>query len=164
MGQKIRGRQHGSRGEAHMLRDHRRMVVATARQIGGQFGVGEGVRIDGLQLAVFGNGSRFAVGVPVVKLLAPKLARKDLLGARKALWDLRVRRRQHLIVAEAVHVADLETVDQQPVETSKIVGASLESRRMGLLKVARQRARQVHWVLLPRSWSRRFKSWYCRRV
>ena len=134
MGQKIRGRQHGTSGEAHVLRDHGRMVVATACQIGDQFGVREGVRIHGLQLAVFRNGCRFAVRVPVVKLLSPKLVRKDLLGTRKALRDLRVRRRQHLIVAEAVHVADLETVDKQPVEAGKIVGTSLERKADGSLE------------------------------
>ena len=132
-------------------------MVATARQIGDQFGVGEGVRIDSLQRAVFRDGGRFAVRVPVVKLFAPKLARNDLLGTRKALRNLRVRRRQNLVVAEAVHVADLETVDEQPVETGKIVGASLEGSRMGLLKIARHRARKVHRVLRPRSWPGRFK-------
>ena len=90
--------------------------------------------------------------------------REDLFGALKALGDFGVRRRQHLVVAEAVHVADLETVDEHPVEAGEIVGASLEGGRMGLLEVARHRAREVHRVLLPRSWSRRFKSGVGRRV
>src|SRR5258706_15250949 len=121
----VSGRQHGTSGEAHVLCDHRRMVVATACQIGDQLGVREGVWIHGLQLPVFRNGDRFAVRVPVEKLLSPKLVRKDLLGTREALGDLRGRHRQHLIVAEAVHVAGLETVDKQPVATGKNVGPSL---------------------------------------
>jgi len=62
--------------------------------------------------------------------------RKDLLGTRNALRDLCVRRRQYLIVTEAVHVADLETVDKQPVEAGKIVGTSLEGRPLNLISDA----------------------------
>src|SRR4051812_35805889 len=140
------------------------MVVATACQIGDQLGVSEGVRLHGLQLPVFRNGGRFAVRVPVEKLLSPELIFYDLLGTCKALGDLRGRRGQHLLVTEAVHVAHLKAIDKQPVETGKIVSTSLEGRRMGFLKVESHRTRKVHWVLLPRSWSRRFKSRYCRRL
>ncbi|MEJ2376967.1 MAG: hypothetical protein P8Y71_16650 [Pseudolabrys sp.] len=50
MGEEVTGRQHSTSGETHVLGDHRRMVVAAVRQIGDQFGIGENVRIDGLQL------------------------------------------------------------------------------------------------------------------
>ena len=79
VGEEIPGRQHGTGGKAHVLRDHRRMVVAAARQIGDEFRVGEGVRIDGLQLPVHGNRGWFAVLVPIAKLLPPELLLKDLL-------------------------------------------------------------------------------------
>ena len=56
VGEEVPGGDHGAGGEAHVLGDHGRMVVAAARQIGDQLRVGEGVRIDGLQLPVRGNG------------------------------------------------------------------------------------------------------------
>ena len=76
-----------------------------------------------LQLAVRGNGGRLAILVPVAELLAPELLREDLLGALEALGDLGFGRRQHLVVAEALHVADLEAVDEHPVEAGEVVGA-----------------------------------------
>ena len=93
VGEEVPGREHGTGGEAHVLGDHGRMVVAAARQIGDQLRVGEGVRIDGLQLPVRGNGGWFAILVPVAKLLPPELLREDLFGALKALGDFGVRSR-----------------------------------------------------------------------
>ena len=162
--EEVPGRDHGTCGEAHVLGDHGRMVVAAARQIGDQFRVGEGVRIDGLQLSVRGNGGWFAVLVPVAKLLPPELLREDLFSALKALGDFGVRSRQHLVVAEAVHVAHLEAVYEHPVEAGEVVGAPLEGGGMGLLEVARHRAREVHGVLLPRSWPWRVKTEFGRGV
>src|SRR5207247_764303 len=144
---------HGPGSEAHVLGDHSRMVVAAARQINAQFRIGERVRIDALQLPVPGHGGWFPLFVPVAKLLPPELLRDDLFSALKALGDLGVRSWQHLVVAEAVHVADLDAVDEQPVEAGEVVGAPLEGGRLRLLEVARHGAREVHWVLLPRSWS-----------
>ena len=164
MGEEVPGWEHGTGGEAHVLGDHGRMVVAAARQIGDQLRVGEGVRIDGLQLPVRGDGGWFAILVPVAKLLPPELLREDLLGALKALGDLGVRSRQHLVVAEAVHVADLEAVDEHPVEAGEVVGAPLEGGGMRLLEVARHRAREVHGVLLPRSWPWRLETEFGRGV
>jgi hypothetical protein len=140
------------------------MVVAAARQIGDQLRVGEGVGIDGLQPPVRGNGGWFAILVPVVKLLPPELLREDLFSALIAPGNFGVRSRQHLVVAEAVHVADLEAVDEHPVEASEVVGAPLEGGGMRLLEVARQRAREVHGVLLPRSWPGRLKTEFGRGV
>src|SRR5258706_12156085 len=71
-------REHGAAGEAHVLRDHGRMVVAAARQKGDQLRVGESGCIDGLQLPVRGDGGRLVLLVPVAKLLAPELLREDL--------------------------------------------------------------------------------------
>ena len=105
MGEEIPGGKHGAGGEAHVLGDHGRMVVAAARQIGDQLRIGEGVRIDGLQLPVRGDGGWLAFLVPVAKLLPPELLREDLFGALKALGDFGLRRRQHLVVAEALDVA-----------------------------------------------------------
>jgi hypothetical protein len=85
--EEVPGRQHGSCRKAHVLGDHRRMVVAAARQIGDQFSVGESVRIDGLQLSVDGNGRWFAALVPIAKLLAPQLLREDLFSALKG-WGI----------------------------------------------------------------------------
>jgi hypothetical protein len=72
--------EHGTGGEAHVLGDHVRMVVAAARQIADQLRIGEGVRIDGLQLPVRGYGGWFAILVPVAKLLPPELPREYLLA------------------------------------------------------------------------------------
>ena len=162
--EEVPGREHGTGGEAHVLGDHRRMVVAAALQIGDQLRVGEGVRIDGLQLPVRGDGGRFAILVPVAKLLPPELLREDLFGALKALGDFGLRGRQHLVVAEAVHVADLEAVDEHPVEAGEVVGAPLEGGGMHLLEVARHRAREVHRVLLPGSRPGRLKTEFGRGV
>ena len=162
--EEVPGREHGTGGEVHVLGDHGRMVVAAARQIGDQLRVGEGIRIDGLQRPVRGDGGWFAILVPVAKLFPPELLREDLLGALKALRDLGVRSRQHLVVAEAVHVADLEAVDEHPVEAGEVVGAPLEGGGMRLLEVARHRAREVHGVLLPRSWPGRLETEFGRGV
>jgi hypothetical protein len=122
------------------------MVVAAACQIGDQLRVGQAVRIDALQLPVRGNGGGFAMFVPVAKLLAPGLLRKDLFGACKAFGDFGLWSRQHLVVAE-----DLQAVDEHPVEAREVVGALLEGGRMRLLEVACHRTRKVHGVLLPRA-------------
>src|SRR5205823_6505934 len=75
--------------------------------------------------------------------------------------DFCVRRRHDLAVAETLDVACLETVDEHPVEAGKVVGASFDGSRMDLLEVARHRAREMHWVLRPRSWARRLKIEFC---
>ncbi len=158
MCEEVAYREHGAAGEAHVLRDHGRMVVAAARQKGDQLRVGESVCIDGLQLPVRGDGGRLVLLVPVAKLLAPELLREDLLGACEALGDFGLRSRQHLVVAEAVHVADLEPVDEQTVEAGEVVRAPLEGGGMRLLEITRHRTREVHGVLLPRSRPRRVES------
>src|SRR5207248_3052321 len=111
------------------------VVVAAARQIGDQLRIGEGVRIDGLQLPMRGNGGRFAILVPIAKLLPPELPREYLFSALRALGDFCIRSRQHLVVAEALDEADLEAVDEHPVEAGEVVGAPLEGGRMRLLEV-----------------------------
>src|SRR5258708_29577381 len=98
------------------------------------------------------NGGWFAIFVPVAKLLPPQLLREDLFSALNALGDFRLRSRQHLIVAESLHVAYLETVDEHPIEAREVIGAPFERCGMGFLEVARHRAREMHGVLLPRSW------------
>jgi hypothetical protein len=55
MCKEVPGWNHGTGGKAHVLGNHGRVVVAATRQIGHQLCVGEGVRIDGLQLSVGGN-------------------------------------------------------------------------------------------------------------
>ena len=143
--------------KVHVLGNHGRVVVATARQISDQFRIGQGVGIDSLQRPVNGNGGWFAILVPVAKLLAPELLREYLLSAVEALADFRLRSRQHLVIPEAPDIADLETVDQHPVQPSEVVGAPPERGRMGLLEVARHRAREMDGVLLPRPLPRRVK-------
>src|SRR5438105_1361426 len=140
------------------------MVVAAARQIGDQLRVGEGIRIDSLQLPVRCNGGWFAILVPVAKLLPPELLHEDLFRALKALGVFRVRSGQKLVIAEAIHVADLEAVNEHPVEAGEVVGATLEGGGMRLLEIERHRARKVHGILRPRSWSRRLKTEFSRGV
>src|SRR5262245_415438 len=95
---------------------------------------------------------------PLLELLAPELLREDLFSALKALGDFRVWSRHHLVVGEAFHVAALEAVDDHPVEAGEVVGAPPEGEGMRLLEVARQRAREVHRVLLPRPRPCRFET------
>src|SRR6187455_1497616 len=106
------------------------MVIAAALQIGKQLRIREGVRIDGLQLPVRGNGRWFAILVPVAQLLPPELLRKDLFSATKALRDFGLRCRKHLVVAETIYVADLQAVDEQPVEAVEVSSAPREGGRM----------------------------------
>jgi hypothetical protein len=125
------------------------MMVAAAYQIGDQLGVGELVWSDGLQLPVRGNSGWFAMFVPIAKLLPPQLLRENLFGTFKSLGYFGLRGRQDLTIAEAVYVAHLQTVDEQPVEAGEVVGALLEGRGMSLLEVARHRARHVYGILRP---------------
>ena len=83
MRQEIADRQHGAGREAHVLRHHRRMVVAAARQIGDQFGVGERVRIDRLQFPMLGDRRGLVRLVPVAQLLAPELLPKTCSARSK---------------------------------------------------------------------------------
>src|SRR5262245_53913891 len=153
----ISGRKHGAGSEAHVLGKHGRMVVATTRQVSDELSVGERVWIDRLQFPMLSNGSRFAFFVPLTKLLAPELLRKNLFGALGTLGDFGLRGRKHLAVADAVHIAHLEAVNKQPVEPGEVIGALLEGRGMCLLPIARHRAGKVHGVLGPRSRSGRLK-------
>ena len=153
---------HGGGGEAHMLGEHGGMVVAAAPQIGHELRIGKGIRIDGLQLPVHGDRGWFAFLVPVAKLLPPDLQREHLFGALKALGNFSLWRRQHLLVAEALDIAHPETAREHPVKAREVACARLEGRGMGLLKVARQRSREVHRVLLPRSWPWRIERKLCR--
>ena len=104
-----------------------------------------------------GNRGRFAILIPIAKLLPPELLCENLFGALKPIGNFGIRDRQHLAVAEAVHIAHLKAVDKQSVETGKVVGAFLQCGWMRLLEVACHRAWHVHRVLHPRPWSRRFK-------
>jgi len=54
---------------AHVLRDHRRVVVAAAREIVGQFLVGQRVRVNRLDRPVRGDPRRLDRRVPIVELL-----------------------------------------------------------------------------------------------
>ena len=164
MCEKIPGWGQGTGSKAHVLGDHGRVVIPAACQIGHQLCIRESVRSDGLQLPVFGNGRWFAALVPIAKLLPPELLRKDLFSALKAFRDFAVRSRQDLIIAEAVHIADLDAVDQHPVEAGEVVGAPLEGGGMRLLEVAGHRAREVDRVLLPRSWPWWLKTEFTRGV
>src|SRR6185369_14832846 len=109
----------------------------------------EHVRVDGLELAVRGDGGRLPFLIPLAELLAPELLRIDLLCTLEAFGDLNLWRRHHLLVGEAVHVDDLDAVDQEPVEACEVVRALLEDRRVSLLEIARHRTREVHGVLEP---------------
>ena len=149
MGEEISGRENGTGGEAHMLRDHRRMVVAAACQIGCEFHIRQGVWIDGLQLALRGDRGWLVLFIPLGELLAPEFLREDLFGALEALRELSLRSRQDAVVAEPVHIGALKSVDQHPVEAGEVIGALLEGGRMHLLPVKRHRARKMHRVLLP---------------
>src|SRR5215510_12570662 len=106
-----------------MLREHIRMMVAAALQVSDQVGIGEGVWIDGLQFPVFGNGSWFAVFVPIAKLLSPEFLWENLFSALEPFGDFCFRSRHHLTVAEAVNVAHVQSIDEQTVKPGKIVGA-----------------------------------------
>src|SRR6266576_4429540 len=66
--------------------------------------------------------------------------------------------RLHLVAAEAVHAADLEAANEQPVKAGEVVDALLEGWEMRLLEVTRQRAGEMHEILLPRYWPWQLKT------
>src|SRR5262249_41387804 len=104
------------------------------------------------------NGGWLAIFVPIAQLLPPEFLRENLFSALKAVGDFGLRRGQPLVVGEAVHVPDLDTVDEQPVKPGEVAGAFLEGGWMRLLPIARHRTREVHRVLLPRPWTWRLKT------
>src|SRR5262249_33662155 len=63
----------------------------------------------------------------------------------------------HLVVGEAIDVADLDTFNEQAVKAGEIVSSPLVSRGMRLLPITRHRSREMRRVLLPRAWPWRFK-------
>src|SRR5262245_16792588 len=125
------------------------MVVAATFQIGDQLRVGQGVWRDCLQFPVRSHGGWFAMFVPIAKLLAPELLRENLFSALKPFRDFGLWGWQDLTIAEAVHVAHLKAVDQQPIEAGEVVSALLDGGRMCLLPIASHWARHVHGVLCP---------------
>ena len=131
------------------------MVVAAAAEVRLQLVVRERVRVDRLELAMRRDRRRLGDVVPLVQLLTPELAVEHLVRAREALRDLLVRRRQHALVAEAVHVRHREPAHQHPVVAGEVGGAAGERGRMNLGPVARQRARKVDGVLFPEAGSGR---------
>src|SRR5258707_11164248 len=84
MREEVRGWEHGTGSESHVLRDHGRVVVATTPHIRNEFGVRQGVRIDGLQLPMFGDGGWLAVFVPVEAALAKASAHRPVRRAESA--------------------------------------------------------------------------------
>ena len=156
--QEIPGRDNGRGRVAHVLRDHRRVVVAAARQILDQLLVGEAGGIDRLQRAVRLDRVGLDPLVPVAKLLAPELALHHLGRALEAGGDLLLRDRHHRPVAEPVDVRRSQRAHQHAVEACEVAGAARERRRVNLLPVARHRPREVHRVALPVAWSRRLES------
>jgi hypothetical protein len=95
--------------------------------------------------------------VPIPELLPPELLRENLFRALKPLGDFGLRGWHDLTVAEAVYVAHLEAVEEQPIEAREVVGALLEGGGLRLLPIARHWARHVHRVLRPRSCPWRLK-------
>ena len=91
------GRDDRARGVAHVLRDHRRVVVAAAAEVLDELVVRERVRVDRLELAMLRDRRRLGRLVPLAELLAPQLAGEDLLRAREPLRDLLLGSRQHLL-------------------------------------------------------------------
>ena len=80
MRQEVPGWEHGAGSEAHVLSDHRRMMALAASQVRHQLRVGEGVRIDGLQLAVHRDSGWLAGVVPLATSLAERGRRVILAG------------------------------------------------------------------------------------
>jgi hypothetical protein len=156
--EEIPGRDNRRGRVAHVLRDHRRMVVAATRQILDQLLVGEAAGIDRLQRAVRLDRVRLDRLVPVAKLLSPELALHHLRRALEAGRDLLLGERHHRAVAEPVDVGRSQRVDQHPVEACEVAGAAPVGRRMNFRPVARHRPRDVHGVALPEAWRRRLES------
>src|SRR5581483_4078712 len=84
------------------------------------------------------------------QLLAPELAREELLGAREPGGDLLGGDGPHRHVREAVDVRVIQRVDQHPVVAREVAHAAAERVRMRLRPVLRRRSREVHRLDLPR--------------
>src|SRR4249920_1968531 len=102
------------------------MMIPAALQIGNQLRVRQRVRSDGLQLAVSGNRRGFAIFVPIAKVLSPQFLRENLFCALEAFGNFGFWSWQHLVVAKAVHIPDLKTVDKQSIKPGEIVCALLK--------------------------------------
>ncbi len=147
---------------AHVLGDHRRVVVAGTRQMRDQVLVGELIGIDRLELAMRLDRGRLDRLVPVAKLLAPELPLDDLFRTLEAPRNLGLRNRPHRLVREALDVRHLEGVEQHPVEAGEIADAALEGLRVGLDPVLRHRTRKMNGFELPRPGARRLEAKLCR--
>ena len=88
MRKEVPGRQHRRCREAHMLGDHRGVMVAAAFEMDDQLLVGEPIRIDGLQRPVRLDRGRLGGLVPLAHLLAPKSPLEDFFSALETRRDL----------------------------------------------------------------------------
>ena len=84
VGEEVAGGDHRPGGEAHVLQDHRRVVVAAPREVRDELVVGERVGVDGLDLSVLRDRRRLDLLVPLAQLLAPELLGEHLFGALRS--------------------------------------------------------------------------------
>ena len=115
VGEEVAGRDHRAGGVAHVLRDHRRVVVAAAPEVRGQLVVGERVGIDGLDLAVLARSRPACASSSHSRSCSrhsfpARPRRRARSAAGSPLGD-----RLHLVVREAVDVPALEPVEEQAV-------------------------------------------------
>ena len=161
MGEKVSRWQHRRRREAHMLGNHRAMMVAAALELDNQLLIGEPVRVDGLQRPVRLDRGRLGRLIPFAHLLAPKFSFENFFSALETRRDFGLSDRQHRPICETVDVSVFEPVDQHSVEARKILNAALQSVRMDLGPVARRWAREMDWIELPKPRAGRVKPKLC---
>lgn len=88
VGQEVAGGNDGGRRVAHVLGQHRGVVVTAAMQVPGEVFVAQGVRVHCLDLPVGRDRRRLHGVVPFLQLLAPELLAEHLLGAPEAFGQL----------------------------------------------------------------------------
>src|SRR5262249_55210708 len=123
-------------------------------QVRGQVIVGERVGVDRLQCAVSPDRGRLDRLVPVAELLAPELPLEDFFRAAEALRNIGLGGRPHGLVREAVHVLELQTVQQQSVGATELLRPAEQGFGMGFDPVPRRRTRKVNGVEFPESGTR----------
>ena len=146
------------RGEAHVLGDHRCVVVGATPEVCDELLVSKAVGVDRLQLPVHRDRGRLDHVVPFAQLLPPQLPLEQLLRTGDPRRSLCLRDRLGGLVGEAVDVGHFKRAEQHPVEAGEVADAVREGLGMGFRPVARGRAREVDWIKLPRSRARRLEA------
>ena len=121
--------QHRAGGEAHVLRDHRRMVVAAALQVGDQLGIRRARRDRcACSSRCVAIERRLVLLVPFAAAARARAFCAKTSSARLKRSGSRPRAPAAPGCSRSPDIGDLQAVDQHAVEAGEIVGALFERR------------------------------------